>query len=525
MLISLVELFSTQLGTAYYAFAVQLTLSVALLAMVYLGIKTRALPSTFSTFSLVVVTLFQLALGNLHPVLALLSQNLTTLYPLYDRTLLLLQILWVFPVLNSIGKGFLLKTALILLTALLMMSPALMIRSFPALWQLGNFNFSDQAFYWSLAIFILAMVLFALGDPNQQPLTWLSRLFYLLVMAGAAADMVFIPFPGDHAGFVRLGLLMAIPLLLIVPPLVQPATREIDQTILRAFIRRIEETTDEFIEQNIASGSISPATIKTLEVSTAASTATHMAAVPADTEDWTEEHTALLNEVKQPLFSIVGYADLLARQTHGTLDEVQKKYVDRIRAAASSIEHKVDEISRLREVELGTVRYIPELVDLEKVCDIAMAAYEASLRERSLEVVREINLTNTQLVADRTSIQSVINLALENAIGASKPNSKITLTANDSREVAGFLRLTIRDEGEGILPEDLPKVFEKRLSVSAPLITGVGDKGVGLNILRSLVVGMRGTVEVISSLGEGTSLVILLPRNIAGSFQPVNLPH
>ena len=522
MLISLVELFSTQLGTAYYAFAVQLTLTIALLAMVYFSLQSHSFPSTFTVFSIAVVTAMQFAIGKLPELIAVFSPDLSLLNPLFDRTLILLQVLWVYPVLNTLGKVFLPKAALFLLSAMFLMLPAAAVGAFPGLWQGGNFNYTDQAFYWSLAIFVLALGLFAIGKPDQQPLTWFSRFFYLLVMTGAAADMIFIPFQGDYAGFVRLGLLLAIPLLLVVPPLIQPAPREIDQTILRAFIRRIEETTDEFIQQNIANVPISPAVVSPVEDNATASTAIQMAPVSTEVADWTEEHTALLNEVKQPLFSIVGYADLLARQTHGTLDEVQKKYVDRIRAAASSIEHKVDEIGRLREVELGTVRFIPELIDLAKVCDIAIATFDAALRERSLEVVRDFNLANTKLVADRTSIQSVLNLALENAIGASKPNSKISIFVSDSQELAGTLRLAIRDEGEGILPEDLPRVFEKRVSLKDPLITGVGDKGVGLSVLRSLVLGMHGTVEVVSTLGEGTTLVIHLPRNIAGSFQPVN---
>ena len=519
MLIRLVEFFSSDLGTNYYSFGIQLTLFISLLAYVYFSIQNKKLPYAQAFIALGVIYALQLALGATQALSQILAPFADVPAPLIDRSAILLQVLWVFPILNPAGS----KRQLWLL-GLLSGIVGLVSWAWPYLaasaWQAGNFNDSALAFYGSLSISVLAALLFLARSSSQNPFGTFRRIFYGFVFLAGMLDMVFIPFPGDYAGFIRIGMLITLPMLLAVPAFLQPAPAEINQEILKAFIKRIEQTTDDFIKETL-SAPVAPGPTRM------ASEIGLQPAVIEDTQptatvaDWNEEHAALLNEVRQPLFSIIGYADLLGRETHGNLGEVQKKYLERIKSAASSIEYKVDEINRLREVEQGALRFIPELVELPAILTAAIVNFEATIEDKSLQVKQQVTSANPKLVTDRSSVLSIFNLALENAVVASRPTSEITVVIADAPDKPGFLQCTFTDSGEGLTADELPLVFQKRVAISDPLVSGLGDKGVGLSVLKAMVEGLHGEVSVRSTPKVGTSITVELPRNIAGSFQPI----
>ena len=72
-----------------------------------------------------------------------------------------------------------------------------------------------------------------------------------------------------------------------------------------------------------------------------------------------------------------------------------------------------------------------------------------------------------------------------------------------------FIIINISDTGKGISPEDLPKVFDPYFSHNKK-----GAKGLGLFLAKSVITGHRGTIEIESSQGEGTTVTIRLPSGI-----------
>jgi signal transduction histidine kinase len=77
----------------------------------------------------------------------------------------------------------------------------------------------------------------------------------------------------------------------------------------------------------------------------------------------------------------------------------------------------------------------------------------------------------------------------------------------------GYALLQIADSGEGIPPEDLPRVFSRLYRSDNPGIQGVGDNGVGLTIVKTLVEAHGGRIWVDSDPGNGATYSVLLPLN------------
>jgi signal transduction histidine kinase len=108
-------------------------------------------------------------------------------------------------------------------------------------------------------------------------------------------------------------------------------------------------------------------------------------------------------------------------------------------------------------------------------------------------------------------VQILVHL-LSNAAGASPDGEEIGVEARVlEAEPTGFLLLSVRDKGEGVSPLDLGRVFEPLYRADSSLISGLGDSGVGLSLVRALCEELSGRVWVESQPGEGSVLSVLLP--------------
>jgi len=108
-------------------------------------------------------------------------------------------------------------------------------------------------------------------------------------------------------------------------------------------------------------------------------------------------------------------------------------------------------------------------------------------------------------------VQILVHL-LSNAAGASPDGEEIGVEARvlDS-EPTGFLLLSVKDKGEGVSAIDLGRVFEPLYRADSTLISGLGDNGVGLALVRALCEELSGRVWVESESGGGSTLSVLLP--------------
>jgi len=121
--------------------------------------------------------------------------------------------------------------------------------------------------------------------------------------------------------------------------------------------------------------------------------------------------------------------------------------------------------------------------------------------------IREDTRVDAVAVGDRDAITQVLFILLDNALKFTPADGTVVVT---TAQRGGSVALTVRDTGPGIAADALPQVFERFYQGDAAR-TGSGT-GLGLAIARALVEGLRGTIEVESSVGEGTTFTVILPR-------------
>ena len=221
---------------------------------------------------------------------------------------------------------------------------------------------------------------------------------------------------------------------------------------------------------------------------------------------------SIVQEIRQPMSSILGYTDLLLAESVGILGALQRKFLERIKASTEKMRTILDDLIQVTVMIDGPVELLPVPIELGPIIDGAIADTTAQLREKNIALLVDLPQDLPQILADRDALQQIIVHLLQNAGAVTPPENTITLRTRVEKENdKDYLLLQITDTGGGVRTEDLPRVFARRYRADKPLIQGLGDTGVGLSIAKTLVEAHGGRIWVDSIAGQGTTFSVLLP--------------
>lgn len=224
----------------------------------------------------------------------------------------------------------------------------------------------------------------------------------------------------------------------------------------------------------------------------------------------------IAHELRTPLTSIHGYAQALR-------DGVFSSDAERDRALATITEEServnalVVQILQLARLESGQSE--PRMVPLNPVdvIDRIIRRHEVEAESAGVELVSEIGGPE-EVVADEMLLDQAIDNLVSNALRHTKTGGRVTISAVPAVGATGVSRLRIRvsDTGEGIPATEIPHIFD-RFYRAGDQPAGAGPNGgfgLGLAIVREIVVSHGGTVGVESQPGKGTAFTIDLPKKV-----------
>lgn len=221
---------------------------------------------------------------------------------------------------------------------------------------------------------------------------------------------------------------------------------------------------------------------------------------------------AISQEIRQPMSSILGYTDLLLTESVGILGALQRKFLERIRASTERMRSMLDDLIHVAALGDGSLELLPKPVELGTIIDGAMADTSAQLREKNITLRVDLPAELPRIYADRDALQQIIVHLLQNAGSATPAEGMVKLRARIQQQSDEmYLLLQVTDSGGGIQPDQIARVFNRRLRADNPLIQGVGDTGVGLSIAKTLTEAHGGRIWVDTEAGQSTSFSVLLP--------------
>ena len=209
------------------------------------------------------------------------------------------------------------------------------------------------------------------------------------------------------------------------------------------------------------------------------------------------------HELRSPLTSVVGYAELLA--TQADLPPATRKRAEEIHSEALRMDRMVQELLDLSRLEMGRRRVAASRVDIRSVAERAID--NAGMRTAKHDLQLGIPDGLPPVKADEDAILEVLDNLLTNAINYSPEGGKITVSAES---LAGHIKISVSDAGMGI-PEDKKElIFNKFYRIDTPLKEQVEGTGLGLSLCRALVESLGGRIWVESGKGTGSTFSFTL---------------
>lgn len=234
--------------------------------------------------------------------------------------------------------------------------------------------------------------------------------------------------------------------------------------------------------------------------------------VGALTTDQAEIIASISQELRQPMSSIIGYADLLLGESVGILGALQRKFIERVRASTERIGSLVDDLIQMTTIEAGLSGLNPETVDVNLIIDNAMAYTSSQLREKNTVLRIDVPENIQPIQSDRDALQQILIHLIQNASGASPVDGTVTLRVRTVEENSiEYIQIQVTDTGGGIPKDDLTRVFSRHYRADNVLIQGVGDTGVGLSIAKTLTEAQGGRISVETELNSGSTFTVILP--------------
>lgn len=230
-------------------------------------------------------------------------------------------------------------------------------------------------------------------------------------------------------------------------------------------------------------------------------------------EEDREVIASIIQELRQPMASIVGYSDLMLSESVGILGALQQKFLERIKSSTERMRVLLDDLLQIIALQQSGQAWVTEYIEMSAVLDQAIRDASRQLQEKKINLRVDLPAELPRLKADRDAIQQILVQLLQNASQVTPNEGNITLRfAVQHSEGEPYLRMEVTDSGGGVRSEDLPRVFARRYRADNPLIQGVGDTGVGLSIAKTLVDAHKGRIWVDSDADQHTTtFTVLLP--------------
>lgn len=207
------------------------------------------------------------------------------------------------------------------------------------------------------------------------------------------------------------------------------------------------------------------------------------------------------HELKTPLTSIQGFVEILLEEAQsGKPAEV--KYLQKISNNSDRLIDIVQDLTMISQAESNELMLNLEKFHIYELVLTVIDALEEMAKEKRITIeVKDLNHISYQVLADEQKIYQVLYNLIENAIFYCPPQSKIAIRFFD---LESNIMVEVADNGEGIAPEHLSRIFERFYRVDPNRSRTKGGSGLGLSIVKKIIEAHGYTIQVDSQVHKGT---------------------
>lgn len=214
------------------------------------------------------------------------------------------------------------------------------------------------------------------------------------------------------------------------------------------------------------------------------------------------------HELKTPIFAAQGYVHTLL---DGAVEDknVRYKFLKRAAKSLNTLEKLVFDLLTLNQMESGVVKFNFEDLDLKDIILELIEQFEHKADKRGMVIRFYFDKDKSyRTMADKDKISQAIQNLIANAIKYNHQGGEIIVDLKTSKK---NLRVEVKDNGKGIPPEDLNRIFERFYRVEKSRSREKGGTGLGLAIVKHILEGHKSKISVSSQVGKGSTFSFFLP--------------
>lgn len=221
------------------------------------------------------------------------------------------------------------------------------------------------------------------------------------------------------------------------------------------------------------------------------------------------------HELRTPLAAVSGFIETLKGPAKDDT-EAREKFLGIMQVEAERMRRLIEDLLSLTRIELNEHVTPQGEISLEALVREAVAALIPLAKADNITVGIELESDLPRVAGERDELIQLLQNLIHNAIKYGRPNGQVTIALKQVRASGGrgadaMVAVSVRDDGEGIPPEAIPRLTERFYRVDVKRSREKGGTGLGLAIVKHIVNRHNGKLQVESRPGEGSTFTITLP--------------
>jgi PAS domain S-box-containing protein len=219
------------------------------------------------------------------------------------------------------------------------------------------------------------------------------------------------------------------------------------------------------------------------------------------------------HELRTPLNGILTASEILAEQIYGPLNERQMRSLRHVETCGRHLLAIIDDLLDISKIEAGKLELELQPVAIDEICRASLLLVSESAQKKQIQLSYNNRLPYATIQADPLRLKQILVNLLDNAVKFTPEGGDVQLIV-DSSGGEEMIDLAVQDSGPGIASANLSKLFQPFSQLDAGLARQFEGAGLGLALVKRLVVQHGGTVYVESAgvAGQGSRFTVSLPR-------------
>ncbi|HET8772689.1 MAG TPA: GAF domain-containing sensor histidine kinase [Thermoanaerobaculia bacterium] len=222
------------------------------------------------------------------------------------------------------------------------------------------------------------------------------------------------------------------------------------------------------------------------------------------------------HELRTPLNSIIGFSSVLIEATRGALSQRLHRFLENIHTAGNHLLELINDILDLSKIEAGKMELRADHFDLHETIAAVERVMKGVASEAKVQILSKLDPALPKVRLDEGRLKQILFNLLSNAVKFSPAGGVVAIVC---RRMAGeqsplhidTVRIDVTDQGIGIPPDELQKIFNEFYQTEDGRRARRGGTGLGLSLTRNFVELHHGRIDVQSKPGQGSTFTLYLP--------------